>query len=331
MNVTDFLVFGRVAKTQSFSEAAEQLGMTRSAVSKSVTRLEHQLGVNLLNRSPRRVSVTEPGRKLLRHSMRIEEAVELAIDSVHGADQQPRGHVSCSLPTSMGASLMPAIIRDFRPAWPEISLNVHFDERIVDLVGGGYDVAIRVASKLEDSNLLCRRLGSTRQVLVASQKYLDNYGTPKTVSELSKHRCLGVRTTSQQRAVWRFTEPEGVIEVPVDRVLTANTDVPLILAACLGDGIIYIPKVMVGCELAQGRLVEVLPEYADQRSYGIYAVYPNQKPPAKTRVFVDFLERELPKLESVDRWALLGYTKQGAQKPGAGFLLDSRKRAFRSV
>jgi DNA-binding transcriptional LysR family regulator len=305
MNVTDIRVFGQVAATGSFNEAGKLMGLSRSAVSKSVSRLEEALGVELLNRSPRKTSLTEAGRELFRHSRIIDEAVDTAIAAVSGADKKPEGNVSCSLPTSLGAALMPAIIRKFRSAWPNIGLNLHFDERQVDLVGSSFDVAIRVAAKLEDSNLLSRRLGSTRQILVASPAYLTRNGVPAHVNDLPKHRCIGLGTALRRRVTWRFNGPDGPLEVPIDRVLTTNNNLALILSACLDEGILWIPELFVGRELAHDQLQEILPQFSDPRSLGVFAVYPTRKPPTKVRVFIDFVADELVKLQSVDRWAPL--------------------------
>jgi DNA-binding transcriptional LysR family regulator len=308
MNVTtDIRIFGQVAATGSFNEAAKLLGVSRSAVSKSVSRLEASLGVELVNRSPRKTSLTEAGRELYRHSRKIDDAVVDAIAAVRGADNKHEGNVSCSMPTSLGAALLPAIVREFRPMWPNISLNLHFDERYVDLVGSSFDVAIRVAAKLEDSNLLSRRLGSTRQILVASPAYLEKYGLPTHVKELAHHCCIGLGTALRRRATWHFIGPDGPLEMPVDRVLTANNDLALILAACLDEGILCIPELFVRNELTQGQLQEILPQFCDPRSYGVFAVYPTRKPAAKIRVFIDFVAARLADLPTVDRWSPLAF------------------------
>ena len=303
MNVADAQVFNRVATTRSFSEAAQQLGVTRSAVSKSVSRLEEGLGVVLLNRSPRKASLTEAGRIFYQHSAQIDVDLERAYASVSGCDQRPVGKVSCSLPSSLGAALLPAILQRFRVAWPELTLNLNFDERYVDLVGGSFDVAIRIAQRLQDSNLLSRRLGTTGEVLVASPAYLAKHGTPSHANELKSHRCLALGSPAQSRVVWRFGGPDGPLEIPVECVITSNTNLALILAACMDDGVLNIPELLVGGELAQRRLQRILPEFSDPQAYGIYAVYPNQKPPAKVRAFIEFVEQELPALGTVDRWA----------------------------
>ena len=177
MNVADAQVFNRVATTRSFSEAAQQLGVTRSAVSKSVSRLEEGLGVVLLNRSPRKASLTEAGRIFYQHSAQIDADLERAYASVSGGDQRPVGKVSCSLPSCLGAALLPALLQRFRVAWPELTLNLNFDDRFVDLVG-------RVARSLE------QRHGMTHEGHCVRRRS-DAGKRPSGLRDLSDHRCAG--------------------------------------------------------------------------------------------------------------------------------------------
>ncbi|MEQ8206443.1 MAG: LysR family transcriptional regulator [Woeseia sp.] len=305
MNVADVQVFTKVAATRSFSEAATLLGVTRSTVSKSISRLEADLGVVLLNRTPRNVSLTDAGRTFFQHSLEVDESLERAIASVIGADQRPSGNVSCSLPTSLGATLIAPLMRKFRQAWPEVSLSLQFDDRYVDLIGSNIDVAIRVAQKLDDSSLLSRRIGSTREILVASPAYLARHGNPQDIQDLKSHRCLAVGNSSKKRATWRLNGADGPTEITVDCRTTSNSVLALILAACMDDGIISVPELFVSGELAQGLLSKVLPDSSDSRSYGVYAVYPNLKPPAKIRALIDFIESELMSINTMDRWSLL--------------------------
>lgn len=305
MNVSDIQVFGKVAATGSFSDAAAQLGITRSAVSKAVSRLEKQLGVTLLNRSPRSTSLTEAGRVFFEHSMAIDDALERAVASVSGADQRPTGNVSCSMPSSLGAALMTPLIRKFRDVWPEVTLDLHFDDRYVDLIGSSIDVAIRVAPKLDDSNLLSRRIGTTRKILVASPAYLEMHGRPASIPDLKNHHCLAVGSAARRRVTWRCESTDGPAEVMVNCHTTSNSVLALILAACLDDGIIYVPELFVSGELREGVLTRVLSDCCASQPFGVFAVYPSQKPPAKVRALIDFLEQELPQLDTMERWAPL--------------------------
>lgn len=302
MNAGDVQVFSRVARTGNFSEAAEQLGLTRSTVSKSISRLEGRLGVVLINRSTRSSSLTDAGRRFYEHATEVDAALERAVAAVSGDDQEVVGNLSISLPTSLGAALTPALVGQFRRKWPRLSLSLEFNDEYVDLIGGSIDVAIRVARRLNDSNLLSRRLGETKGVLVASPGYLSRYGIPKSVEELGNHRCMDIGRADRMRVVWRFDGSEGPIEVPVQCTMNANSDLPLILAACMDEGILYTPEIVVSNELAQGRLTEILSESTSSQCFGIYAVYPNHGRPAKVRAFIDFIANQLPLLDTVDRW-----------------------------
>lgn len=303
INASDIQVFSRVAQTANFSEAAEQLGLTRSAISKCVSRLESRLGVVLINRSTRTSSLTDAGRRFYEYAKQIDESVEKAIAAVSGGDQDVVGNLTVSLPTSLGAALTPLLVDDFSRKWPRLTLNLQFNDRQLDLIGRSIDAAIWLSKRLNDSNLLSKRLGTTRSILAASPGYLAKYGTPKTIDDLKDHRCLDLGRPGQSRVVWRLHSAEGLVETPVECVLNSNTDLPLILAACMGEGILFTQEILVGCELRKGRLQVVLPNYPQPMDWGVYGVYPNHGPPAKVRAFIDFVEQHLQDLETIDRWS----------------------------
>lgn len=303
INASDMQIFSRVAQTANFSEAAEQLGLTRSAVSKCVFRLESSLGVVLINRSTRTSSLTDAGRRFYEYAKQIDESLEKAIAAVSGGDQDVVGNLTVSLPTSLGAALTPLLVDNFSKKWPRLTLNLQFDDRQLDLIGRSIDAAIWVSKRLNDSNLLSKRLATTRNVLVASPDYLATYGTPKTIDNLTNHRCLDLGRPGQPRVVWRLHSAEGLVEIPVECVLNSNTDLPLILAACMGEGILLTQEILVSCELRQGRLQVVLPDHPQPMDWGVYGVYPNHGPPAKVRAFIDFVEQHLQDLEVIDRWS----------------------------
>jgi DNA-binding transcriptional LysR family regulator len=157
---------------------------------------------------------------------------------------------------------------------------------------------------------MSRRIGVTREVLVASPAYLRKHGTPGHIQDLKSHRCLAVGNARRRQVFWRFDGPDGPLEVAVTCGTTSNTLLALILAACMDDGIIRVPEILVSGELAQGLLKRVLPEQCDKRPLGVYAVCPNLKPPAKIRAFIDFVEEQLPLLEMLDRWSPLSPVHQ---------------------
>ncbi len=300
MNFSDVYAFNKVGITLSFTKAAECLGVNRSTVSKRISRLEQELGVILINRTPRSVSLTETGRMFHQQTVEIDAKIEHAAETVRGADLKAAGTVTFSVPSSLGASLMPALVTRFQTTWPELKLSVHVEDGYVDLVAGSYDLAIRLAQKLADSTLISRRLGWTRKVLAASPGYIAKYGIPTHIEELKDHRCLALGNAVKTHTKWRFSGPAGPVEIPVTFAVSANNDLALILAACLDNGILYIPQICISNELSQQRLQVILPEFNNTEKYGIYAVYPYRKAAAKAKVLADFIEQELAAMETND-------------------------------
>ncbi len=319
MNFSDVYVFKKVAATLSFTQAARQVGSSRSAVSKKISRLEEDLGVVLINRSTRSVSLTEAGRIFHRHTSEIDTKIERAADVVRATDLQPTGTVAFSIPSSLGAALMPSLITQFQPTWPELSFSIHFEDRLVDLIAGSFDLAIRISQKLNDSSLISRRLASTRKVLAASPGYLDKYGVPADISELKNHRCLGLGSAVQTGTNWRLQDQDSIVEVPCTYSISANNNLAIVLAACLDNGIVYQPEICISNELLQQRLQIILPESSHPQPYGIYAVYPHRNAAAKVKVLVNFIERELSSMPTIDRWApLSGDSGQSEEQAADG-------------
>jgi DNA-binding transcriptional LysR family regulator len=296
MNIVDISVFNKVASTLSFTRAARQVGSSRSAVSKRITRLEQDLGVVLVNRSTRSVSLTEAGRTFYQHTSDVDTKIEHAAEVVRSRDLRPTGTVAFAIPSSLAAMLMPALITDFQSTWPELRLNIHVDDRQVDLIAGSFDLAIQIAQELEDSSLVSRRLASTRKVLAASPGYLDKFGVPTDIAQLKNHRCLGRGSAAQKSAKWRFQKQEHVVEVACTYSISANNDRALVEAASLDNGIVYLPEICIFNEVLQQDLQIILPEASDPRRYGIFAVYPHRNTAAKVKVLVDFIARELSRI-----------------------------------
>ncbi len=305
MNFSDIYAFNKVGVTLSFTKAAEKLGVNRSTVSKQISRLEQDLGVILINRTPRSVNLTEAGRTFHQQTIEIDAKIEHAAETVRGADLKPTGTVAFSVPSSLGAALMPALMTQFQAAWPELKFSIHFEDRLVDLISESFDLAIRISQKLNDSNLILRRLSTTYRVLAASPGYLDKYGVPSDIYELKHHRCLGLGSAVKTGTNWQLLDQDKILEIPCSYSVSANNNLALILAACLDNGIVYLPQICIGNELRQQRLQVILPESADPEPYGVFAVYPHRNAAAKVKVLVNFLERELSALGSVDRWAPL--------------------------
>lgn len=313
MNLSDVNVFKKLATTLSFTQAARQIGVSRSTVSKQLSRLEQDLGVILVNRSTRRVSLTEAGRTFFAHTSEIDKTIEHAADLVRSAEESPLGTVSFTTSTAMGLALMPALVTQFQPRWPELKLNVQFDDQVQDIIACNLDLAIRISRKLDDSNLIARRLLKTDKVLVASPKYLSESGIPVTPSDLKGHHCLGMGNAVTDSATWTFADGKNGIDVPVDFSFTTNNYVSLILAACLHNGIVYVPRVCVAGDLARNKL-QVIPGFTSPDVYGVYAVYPHRNVAAKVKLLVDFIEEILNNVDSVDRWApIVGRPADGSK------------------
>ncbi|MDX1508831.1 MAG: LysR family transcriptional regulator [Woeseiaceae bacterium] len=303
LNLSDVYVFKKVAATLSFSKAARQIGVSRSTVSKQISRLEQNLGVILLNRTTRHVNLTEAGRTFDAQTAEVDTAIEHAANLVRGSDLSPNGTVSFTLPSGLGAALMPAFTAEFRRRWPELHLDIHFDDGVRDLISGNLDLAIRISNRLDDSSLISRRLGTTRKVFAASPRYLKRYGTPESLQDLSNHNCLGLGKDTVPTEGWKVQQNGNAVSLATNS-LSANNNLAIILAACLDAGIAYLPEVCISGELARKQL-QVIPECEDPQEYGIYALYPHRNAAAKVKVLVDFIEDSLPAIASIDRWSAL--------------------------
>lgn len=299
VNLSDVYVFKKIASTLSFTEAARQIGVSRSAVSKQLTRLEKNLGVVLINRTTRSVSLTEAGRAFDSNTPEVDVTVERALELVRGADQSPLGTVACALPSSLGVAILPMLVTKFAQHWPELRLNIQFDDFGKDLISNNLDLAVRVSRRLVDSSLISKRLASTRMVFAASPKYLEEEGVPSHASDLQRHRCIGIGTPVESTTSWHLRTPAGNVRIGLDLVLSTNSELGLIRAACLGAGIIRVPELCIRQELATNQLQSI--EGLDEpESAGIYALYPRRNSAVKVKVLVDFIEQGLNEIASAD-------------------------------
>ncbi len=280
------MVFAKVVEAGGFSAAAAALGISKSAVSKRVSRLEDRLGARLLNRTTRRIGLTEIGAAYYERAGRIAaevEEAELAVSRLHA---EPRGTLRLNAPMSFGVMhLAPAIPR-FLARYPELAVDMALNDRLVDLVEEGYDVAVRI-SRLSDSSLIARRLAHSRRVVCGSPQYLERHGAPRSPGDLRDHNCL-LYSYMLSGEEWPFRGPDGALSVKVSGSFSTNNGEALREAALEGLGLAMIPSFIVGPELGDGRLVAVLREY-EETDLSIYAVYPHARHlSAKVRAFVDF-------------------------------------------
>ncbi len=281
-------VFARVVEMESFSGAARDLGLSKSADSKRVGRLEDRMGLRLLNRTTRRLSLTEAGAAFYQGCRRVVAEAEAAERAVTRLARAPRGRLRVNAPMSFGVRHLAPALPDFMARYPELTVDLALNDRVVDLVEEGFDLAIRIA-RLADSSLIARRLAPNRLVLCAAPAYLERHGAPRAVADLKGHECL-LYSYLAAGGVWRLCGPGGERRLRVTGRLRINNGDALLAAALGGFGVALLPCFICGQDLRAGRLIHVLPEWSGPADTAIAAVYPasrNLSP--KVRVFVDFL------------------------------------------
>jgi DNA-binding transcriptional LysR family regulator len=287
-DVTAMLVFARVVELKGFSAAAAALGLSKSAVSKQISRLEDRLGTRLLNRTTRQLSLTEAGAAFYERCQRVEAEALAAEETVTRLAEAPRGLLKVNAGMSFGTRHIAPALPDFLALCPELEVDLSLNDRLVDLVDEGYDLAVRIG-QLNDSSLVARRLAPLRRMVVAAPSYLDKAGRPDHPSEIRGHDCLMYAYQSSGQS-WHFKGPEGEAKLRTGGRLRMNNG-DAILAACIaGQGMALLPSFICWEALAAGTLERVLPAWEDGVEGAIHAVFPasrNLSP--KVRVFVDFL------------------------------------------
>ena len=275
----------------SFAAAADKLEISRAMISKQIQKLEEHLGTRLMNRTTRRLSLTETGRAFYDRSQQILQDVEEAEQVAGDLTRTPQGVLRVTIPLSYGQHRLATIIGDYTQAYPEVQLDIALSDRKVDLVEDGFDLAVRIG-ELPQSDLIARKLGGVRSIVCASPGYVARHGAPNTPQELGRHACLGYSLTGSGTD-WRFETPDGPLVVPITGPIRADNGDIIRLAALSGAGILFQPHFIVGADLAAGRLVQLLPQW-QSAELGVYAVYPSRKHlSAEVRTFVDFLAAAL--------------------------------------
>jgi len=294
-DLASMVLFAQVVQRRSFTAAAREVGLAKSAVSKRITALEERLGVRLLTRTTRSLPLTEEGLRYYEHCAALLAAADAAEDAVAGASTAPRGPLRVSAPVTLAQMHLADAIAAFLLRYPEIEIDLAVEDRVVDVVEGGFDVAVRV-TRLADSSLVARRLATDRLVVCGAPAYLDARGRPATPADLIGHACLHYALVPRA-AEWRFRGARGAYSVPVRGNFTASNGTVLVRAAVAGLGLAVAPRFMVAAEVAAGRLELVLEGFR-RAEIGIHAVFPSRKQlPARTKLFVDHLVRWF-----ADRW-----------------------------
>ena len=292
--------FAQVVDSGSFSAAADRLGLSRAQVSKSVMQLEAHLGTRLLNRTTRSVGLTDSGRIYYERCREILEEVAEAEECAREDNAEPRGVLTVGAPTTFGRLHLQPLLPEFLARYPGVQLSLSLADRFIDVVGEGFDVAVRIA-ELEDSSLIARRIAPCRRVLCAAPEYLRRRGTPRVPQDLAIHACL-VYSNELRADTWTLHGAAGVERVTVNGPVCADNGDVLCAAAEAGLGVTLLPTFIVGDALREGRLTHVLDDYCPP-DLSINAVYPSRRLlAARVRAFVDFLAESFAGQPGWDRF-----------------------------
>lgn len=286
MDFDDLNLFVRIARLGSISAAARDLGMTPAGASARLASFEKHLGTRLIHRTTRMATLTEDGQDFLPHAEHLIDAADVARASLGGKQAAPRGTLRIAAPSSFARMHIVPGLPEFMMRYPDLRLDMRLSDRIVDLVEGAFDVAVRYTD-LGDSTFVARRIAPDRRVLVASPDYLDRRGRPQRPDDLDDHDCLVVGTLDR----WSFREDTGAtIEKRITPALRIDDGTAVRDAACAGLGIALMATWCAADELRSGALVPVLDEYPLLSTQTLWALYPSSRELApKVRVFMDWL------------------------------------------
>lgn len=283
--------FVYVAEYESFTRAAKELGVSTAQVSRQVSALEKRLNIKLLYRTTRKVTLTEEGRVFYQHCRSVLDGLDAAEQAVSNLQSRPQGRIKLTAPVTYGEQQLLPLVNDFMVQYSDIEVTAFLSNQKIDLVDGGYDLAIRIG-KLSDSTMMAKKLSRRTNFVCAAPAYLEKYGTPHALSELSQHNCL-----LGTRDYWHFIENDKEAgkerNMRVSGTVQYNSGHSLVDAALKGLGIVQLPDYYVQRHLASGALVSLLDNYREPEE-GIWAVYPhNRHLSPKIRLLVDYLTERL--------------------------------------
>lgn len=279
--------FVYVAEYESFTRAAKELGISTAQVSRQISALEKRLNIKLLYRTTRKVSLTEEGRVFYQHCRAVLDGLDTAEQAVSNLQSKPQGRVKLTAPVTYGEQQLVPLMNDFMVQHRDIEVTAFLSNQKIDLVEGGYDLAIRIG-KLSDSTMMAKKLSRRTNFVCAAPAYLDKYGVPITLNELGQHNCL-IGT----RDYWHFVEAGRERNLPVSGTVQYNSGHSLVDAALKGLGVVQLPDYYVQKYLESGELVSVLDSYREPEE-SIWAVYPhNRHLSPKIRLLVDYLAERL--------------------------------------
>lgn len=286
-HLTALKVFRTTAAAGSFAGAARQLGLSAAAVSKNIAELEAHLKVRLINRTTRSMSLTEAGAAYVERLARILDDLDEADAALAPVGASPGGVLRVSAPLTFALTCISPHIPAFMARHPNLRLELNLQDTRIDLIGEGYDLAIRGSDRLEDSSLVARELMTMTHVLCGAPGYFAAHGRPATPEDLKAHECVQF-TLSGHANKWTFRRAGRSVAVPIDGRYKVSSSIAVRDALLAGFGLSLVPRIYVEPELAAGRLEAVLADWEADRT-PVYAVYPSRHLAAKTRAFVDFL------------------------------------------
>lgn len=288
-HLDEIFAFMSIVDAGSFVGGGRVIGLTRSAAGKALARLESRLGVRLLNRTTRHLSLTEDGRVFHEHCLQVLAALDEAEASVGQCTGTPQGVLRLTLPDAFGRLHVLPLLRDYLRTWPEVQAEVSFTDRVADIIEEGYDLAVRINASSTDTRLVSRLVAQHRAVVCAAPSYLEARGEPESLEELAAHDCL-IFSSRTRRQGWRLRQQGGSwVKVEGRSRLRLDSGEALRDAAVAGLGIAFLPGFLVDEELARGRLKALLPS-CETEAVRIMAIYPSKRHlPAKVRRFIDLM------------------------------------------
>jgi DNA-binding transcriptional LysR family regulator len=287
------VTFARVVQSGSFVAGAEKLKMSPSVVSKHISKLEEHLGARLLNRTTRKLSLTEAGSAYYEHAARVLEELDQSEHAVQSLQAEPSGRLKVSTLNSFANAVLAPLLPEFMRRHPKVVLEIVCQDRLVDLTEEGYDLALRITTA-PAQHLVARKLADIRFQICAAPEYLERHGTPAAPADLARHRCLGYPASLTPGSAWRFLHDGQDIVAPIQPVFEVNSVETLRALAVAGEGLALLPTYSIGAELQSGRLVLPMPAYRGFSESTLFAVYlPNRYGSPKLRAFVDFLIEQL--------------------------------------
>ncbi|MCG3886419.1 LysR family transcriptional regulator [Photobacterium leiognathi] len=288
-------LFVQVVKSGGFGAAAQAMGHSNSYVSKEIVKLENRLGVRLLNRTTRSISLTPEGKSYYQECLQLISDAEQAVAHITQSTVAPKGTLKISCPVWFGKHYLKHVFSAYLTRYPDVVVDLDMSDKAIDVIGDGYDLVIRASAKLDESSLICKRIYSSRICTVASPEYIKKYGRPIHPTELSSHHCFCYSNLKKSN-IWDYMDKAGN-QTSVDvhqRIRSNNTEMSLALV-CNGDGIIRLPEFYIEQQIKTGELILLFEDYVFPM-VDVYALYPTRKHLAsKVRCFLDLIDEMVVK------------------------------------